>query len=196
MIRTSYPPPPSDTISGMSLLRWLGLERPPGEGGAETETVRKIASTLDGMEEGKARFVAAFAYVLSRVAGADMEVSAAETAAMERLVRERAGFGEAESVLVVQIAKTQHRLFSGSENFLVTREFGRMATREDKLALLDALFAVSSADQSILHREDAEIGKIASELGLDHADFIAVKARYREHLEVLKRDDPKTPPRA
>ena len=175
----------------MALFRWLGLTRPPEPGGsAETETVRKIAAALDGMEEGKARYVAAFAYVLSRVAGADMEISAAETATMERLVRERAGFGEAEAVLVVQIAKAQHRLFSGSENFLVTREFGRMASREDKIALLDALFAVSSADQSILHREDAEIGKIASELGLDHGDFIAVKSRYRQYLEVLKRDEP------
>jgi uncharacterized tellurite resistance protein B-like protein len=172
----------------MAWLRWLGLERAPEGPAAETETVRKIASRLEGMEEAKARFVAAFAYVLSRVAGADLEITDAETAAMQRLVRERAGFGEAEAALVVEIAKAQHRLFSGSENFLVTREFGRLASREDKLALLDALFAVSSADQSILHREDAEIGKIASELGLDHADFIAVKLRYREHLNVLKRD--------
>jgi uncharacterized tellurite resistance protein B-like protein len=172
----------------MAWLRWLGLERAPEGPAAETETVRKIASRLEGMEEAKARFVAAFAYVLSRVAGADLEITDAETAAMQRLVRERAGFGEAEAALVVEIAKAQHRLFSGSENFLVTREFGRLASREDKLALLDALFAVSSADQSILHREDAEIGKIASELGLDHADFIAVKLRYREHLNVLKRE--------
>jgi uncharacterized tellurite resistance protein B-like protein len=90
---------------------------------------------------------------------------------------------------VVQIAKAQHRLFSGSENFLVTREFGRLAGREEKLALVDALFAVSAADRSILQREDAEIGKIASELGLDHGDFIAVKGRYRQYLEVLKRDE-------
>jgi len=174
----------------MSILRWLGLNQAPSGPAAETETVRKIAAALDGMDEAEARFVAAFAYVLSRVAGADMNISAAETATMERLVREKAGFGEAEAVLVVQIAKAQHRLFSGSENFLVTREFARMATREDKMTLLDALFAVSSADQSILQREDAEIGKIASELGLDHGDFIAVKSRYRQYLEVLKRDDP------
>jgi uncharacterized tellurite resistance protein B-like protein len=183
----------------VAILRWLGLlglTRPPEGAVGETETVRKIAASLEGMDEGKARFVAAFAYVLSRVAGADLEITAVETAAMERLVQERAGFGEAEAVLVVQIAKAQHRLFSGSENFLVTREFARLAGREEKLALLDALFAVSSADQSILHREDAEIGKIASELGLDHADFIAVKGRYRDYLEVLKRDgDSRTPPR-
>lgn len=177
-------------MPSMSILRWLGIERPVDESQGETETVRKIADALDRMEPDKARFVAAFAYVLNRVAGADLAISAEETGAMERLVRERAGLNEPESVLVLQIAKTQHRLFGGSENFLVTRELARIATRDEKLALIDALFAVSSADRSIVSREDGEIRKIAHELGLDHAEFIAIKSRYREHLEVLKRDDP------
>ena len=47
------------------------------------------------------------------------------------------------------------------------------------MALLDALFAVSSADQSILHREDAEIGKIASETGSTTATS-SPKGRYRQ----------------
>ena len=171
----------------MSILRWLGLDASARTAPAgETETVRKIAGALESMDPGKAQFVAAFAYVLSRVAGADLGISAEETAVMERLVRDKAGFGEAEAVLVVEIAKTQHRLFGGSENFVVTREFARIASREEKLALVDALFAVSAADRSILNREDAEIRKIAGELGLDHKDFVAVKSRYREHLEVLK----------
>ena len=122
----------------MSFFRWLGLNQAPSGPTAETETVRKIAAALDGMEEAKARYVAAFAYVLSRVAGADMQITPEETATMERIVRERAGFGEAEAVLVVQIAKAQHRLFSGSENFLVTREFGKLVTN---LATLSERFS-------------------------------------------------------
>jgi uncharacterized tellurite resistance protein B-like protein len=173
----------------MSILRWLGIETTgpaarPAAG--DTDTVRKIARSLEALPPDQARHVAAFAYVLSRVAGADTGISAEETGTMERLVRERAGFGEAEAVLVVEIAKTQHRLFSGSENFLVTREFAGIASREDRLTLVDALFAVSSADRSISVREENEIRKIASELGLDHTDYIGVKTRYREHLAVLK----------
>ena len=174
----------------MSILKWLGLEGAPAAAPGETETVRKIARELESMDPAQARAVAAFAYVLSRVAGADLGISAEETAAMERLVRERAGFGEAEAVMVVEIARAQHTLFAGSENFLVTREFARIASREEKLALVDALFAVASADRSIRTREENEIRAISSELGLDHGDYIAVKSRYRQHLEVLKRDDP------
>jgi hypothetical protein len=84
------------------------------------------------------------------------------------------------------MAKTQSLLFGGTENFLVTREFNKIATREQKVALLDCLFAVSSSDESISVTEDNEIRQITSELRLDHADFIAARSRYRQHLAVLK----------
>jgi uncharacterized tellurite resistance protein B-like protein len=157
----------------------------------QTETVRKIIDSLDRLEPDRARFVAAFAYVLSRVASADLEISPEETVSMERIVMERGGLPEEQAMVVVQMAKTQNLLFGGTENYLVTREFGKIADRQQKLALLDCLFAVSSADESIVSAEDTEIRKIASELGLSHQDFIDVKTRYREYLEVLKkRQDP------
>ena len=106
---------------------------------------------------------------------------------MEALLVEQAGLPEEQAILVVQMAKTQSRMFGGTENFLVTREFSRLATREQKVALLDCLFAVSAADQTISTVEDNEIRQIASELRLDHADFIATRSRYREHLAVFKK---------
>jgi len=61
-------------------------------------------------------------------------------------------------VLVVQIAKTQATLFGGTENFLVTQEFNRMATVEQKLSLLQCLFAVAAADKVISSVEDPKSG--------------------------------------
>jgi uncharacterized tellurite resistance protein B-like protein len=153
---------------------------------ADTETVRKIVTALDRLDPVRARFVAAFAYLLSRVAFADMEISADETREMERIVQRKGELPEEQAVLVVHIAKTQNRLFGGVENFLVAREFNQIATREEKIALLHCLFAVSVADGSVSSAEDTTIRKMASELLLDHADFIEVKSRYREFLAVLK----------
>jgi hypothetical protein len=45
----------------------------------DTETVRRIVRELDQLDPSRARFLAAFAYVLSRVAGADLKVSETET---------------------------------------------------------------------------------------------------------------------
>lgn len=174
----------------MGILETLGLKtrEPVASSKADTETVRKIAAALDRLEPERARFVAAFAFLLSRVAFADLEISPEETAEMERIVQEKGGLPEEQAVIVVQMAKTQSVLFGGVENFLVTREFKDIASREDKLALLHCLFAVSAADRSISTAEETTIRKIASELMLDHADYVDVKGEYREFLATLKDD--------
>ncbi len=173
----------------MFLRRFLGLEGDPGraESRPETDTVRMIVGRLESMDPARARYLAAFAYLLSRVANADRSISPEETREMERIVSERGGLAEELAVLVVQIAKSQNLLFGGQENFLVTREFGRIATEEHKIGLIDCLFAVAAADESIVSEEDTEVRKIASELGLSHSDFISVKTRYRQWLRALKR---------
>ncbi len=106
---------------------------------------------------------------------------------MERILVERGGLPEEQAIIVVQMAKTQSLLFGGTENFLVTREFNRIADRDQKLTLVDCLFSVSAVDESIVSAEDTEIRKIASELGLSHGEFVEVKSRYRAHNESLKK---------
>ena len=172
----------------MSILKLLGLTEGPSsaEAGGETQTVRKIVEQLERLEPERARFVAAFAYILSRAARADMEISDEETREMERIVSRLGGLPEEQAIIVVQMAKTQNLLFGGTENYLVTREFNRIASREEKLALLDCLFAVSAADDSITTVESNVIRQIAEELLLDHADFIEVRSRFRNRLAVLK----------
>jgi uncharacterized tellurite resistance protein B-like protein len=178
----------------MGILEWLGLSgdgsatRAAGAAGetrgsaADTETVRKIAAQLDQLEPARARYIAAFAYLLSRVASANSQICPAETATMEQIVLRKSGLPEEQAVMIVQMAKTQSVLFGGTENFLVTREFNVIATRAQKLVLLEALFAVSAADLSVSSIEETTIRKIASELSLDHADYVNAKREYRDLL--------------
>lgn len=179
----------------MSILKWLGLGGGAAEGPSpsDTETVRKVIERLDRLEPDRARYIAAFAYVLGRVAHADRSISPDELRTMEGIVAGHGGLPEDQAVLVVQIARTQNQLFGGTENFLVTREFAKIATREQKLALLDSAFAVSAAQGGISTVEDNEIRRVADELLLEHADFIAVRSRYRDDLNVLRRDGGRTP---
>lgn len=172
----------------MSILGFLGF----GSGGkaaastADTQTVRKIVASLDALDPERARYIAAFAFLLCRVARVDLDVSAQEAAEMERIVMERGGLGEQEAILVLQIAKSQHSLFGSTENFLVTREFNKIATREEKIALLDCLFAVSAADDSISTAEDSEVVRICAELQLPREEVVAARGRYRDFLAILK----------
>jgi uncharacterized tellurite resistance protein B-like protein len=173
----------------VSLLRFLGLDRAIGsrEPGGETATVRRIVEALERLEPDAARYIARFAYVLGRAARGDRVVSPEETRAMERAVMERGGLPEEQAILVVQIAKSQNLLLGGTEDYLVTREFARTASREQKVALLDCCFAVAAADREVSSEEDAVIRQIASELGLEHADFIAARSAYREYVSFLRR---------
>jgi uncharacterized tellurite resistance protein B-like protein len=174
----------------MGILELFGINRKdPWEERHETpsDTVRKITAQLNEMDREQAKYIASFAYVLGRVAHADLDISDEETGEMERIVQGLGGLPEEQAILVVQLAKTQALLFSGTENFVVTQEFNRIASREQKIALLNCLYAVSASDQSISAAEDNEIRRITQELRLDHEDFIAARSAYRDDLEVLKK---------
>jgi uncharacterized tellurite resistance protein B-like protein len=155
--------------------------------GGETDTVRRIVSELDKLDPARARFLAAFAYVLSRVAGADQHVSDLETNKMIELVQRFGHLSETQAVLVVEIAKSQNRLFGGTENFLVTREFRNIATDEERRDALDCVFAVSAADAAMTPDEEAQIRQIASELGFSHEDYVKARLAYSDKRTVFKK---------
>lgn len=153
---------------------------------SDTETVRRISRELDLLEVAEARYLAAFAFVLARVANSDMEISEEESLRMEAVVRDIGGLTEAQAVLVIQIAKSQQLLKGGTENYLVTREFNKISDREQKERLLHCLFEVSAADDSISLVEESEIRKIATELKFDHREFSAIRSQYNEKRSILK----------
>ena len=90
-------------------------------------------------------------------------------------------------MLVVEIAKHQNRLFGGTEDFLVTREFREVASDVQRRHLLDCLFAVAAADNEISAEEEAQIWQIASELGFEHEEYVAVRMAYSDKRTVLRR---------
>ena len=175
----------------MSILRFLGLDPSSrhDQPQADAASVRHIVEALDRMPPEAARHLARFAYVLSRVARADLAVSADEIHAMERIVMAHGHLPEAQAVVVVQIAKSQHLLFGETDGYLVTRAFGEGATRDQKLALLECCFAVAAADDEISPPEEAELRMITGELGLEHGDFITARSAHREAVPLLRRPE-------
>lgn len=169
----------------MSIWKWLGLSG-AGPEAEHDDGLGEIEKALSGMDPARARFLACFAYILTRGARADHMVSDNEMRAMERFVSERGGISPEDAQLVVHIARAHSKRSGGTDDFLVTREFNAIATREQKLHLLDCLFAVSSSDTSIVTAEDNEIRRIANELKLEHGDYIAIRASHLHNLEVLR----------
>jgi uncharacterized tellurite resistance protein B-like protein len=171
----------------MPILDWLGLgnrERPTGE---ERDAVHRIVQELDAMEPRAARHLALFAFLLSRVANVDQDVTADEVHAMERVVEAYGGVSAAQAALVVAIAKAQHQLFGETWNFLAAREFRDLASEEQKRDLLHCLFAVSASDESISIEEEETVRAISREILLTNDEYLAIRSAYRDKRAALKR---------
>jgi uncharacterized tellurite resistance protein B-like protein len=172
----------------MSLWRRIFPESGPvaEDSAGDTASVRRIAARLAKLPPDEARFLAAFAYVLARLANADLRIDEAESREMERLVTESAGLGSEESALAVEIAKSQARLLGGTENYVVTREFRKLSTPAQRARLVECLYAVAAADRTITNVETTEIAAIADEIGLGRDELASVRARYRDRIAALR----------
>jgi uncharacterized tellurite resistance protein B-like protein len=159
---------------------------PTPDSPAETATARRIVARLEALPPAEARFLACFAYVMSRAANAEDDISPEETAVMERFTVEYGGLDSAQAVLVVQMAKLQARLHGGTEDYVVTREFRSISTVPQRLALLRCCFVVGAADGVISATEAGTINEIARELDLEPADVNAVRAEFHEQLSAVQ----------
>ncbi len=169
-----------------SIQKLLGLSEAAPAATQDTETVRRIASELDRLPRDEARYIASFAYVLARVANADLDVSDEETREMERLVAGMAELSEAQTALVVQLAKHQAVNLGGTENYVVTRQFRELSTHAQRIGLLRCLFAVAAADEIVSHEEEQQISQVGVELGLTSPEVAGIRASYRDKLATLK----------
>jgi uncharacterized tellurite resistance protein B-like protein len=172
----------------VSLFRFLGFGEAPEKDrdAGDTESVRRIAAKLERLEPHRAKYLAAFAYVLARIANADLEIDAAETEVIERSLAATSDLSESEIALAVEIAKSQARLLGGTENYVVTREFRKNSTPEQRVQLLRCLYEVAAADGTISSIESSEIVGIAEELGFTRTEANALRSQYRAKLSVLQ----------
>jgi uncharacterized tellurite resistance protein B-like protein len=147
-----------------------------------SDAIGEVAAGLPGLAPEQARFIAGFALLLSRIAAADHEVGDDEAATLERLVREKTGLPADQAALVVTGARTHQRQHGGTEDFLVSRELAQRLPYDEKLVILECLFAVAAADERIRTTESNELGRIANELRIEHRDFSRLRTEYREYL--------------
>jgi uncharacterized tellurite resistance protein B-like protein len=150
----------------------------PGMTERDTETVRRIARELEALPIEKARFLAAFAYILTRAAAADMSISDQESRAIEKLVEEHGGLSKPQATLVTQIARNQSLLYGGTEDYLVTRQFREIASEEDRLALLRCCYLVGAADETITSAESDLLQEIAKELDIDREAVNHIRTEF------------------
>jgi uncharacterized tellurite resistance protein B-like protein len=184
----------------MSLFRRvLGLEADPATAAApaasmasaaptkavvvgDTESVRRIAARLDALPPERARFIAAFAYLLARAAEVDLAPSDAEAVEMTRQITEVGQLDHETASLVVALAETRVEGFGATEDYLVTREFKGISTYEDRERLLRCCLLVAAADDSINADEAWLVNRLAEELDVERVDLNRIREEFHDRL--------------
>jgi len=159
----------------------LSKESLPGE----TASVHMIGAALAGLPPARARYVAAFAYLLGRAANANLEVTDAERAEMTHIGVE-AGLDAETATLVVNLAATLSGDFGATEDFLVAREFKAISTMEERHRLLRACFLVMAADDEIDASEAHLVNRVAEELDVERADLNRIRSEFHEQLSGVR----------
>jgi uncharacterized tellurite resistance protein B-like protein len=159
---------------------------PPAGSAAETATVRRIVARLEALPADEARFLAAFAYVMSRAANADFDISADETEVMEQFVIQYGHLDEPQAILVVEMAKLQARTQGGTEDYVVTREFREISTPDQRRDLLRCCFAIEAADGTITADEASISNEIARELDIEAHELNAIREEFHEQLSSVQ----------
>lgn len=152
---------------------------------AETESVRTISIRLEAMPPARARYVAAFAYLLGRAAHATSAMSEAERDEILRIAQ--LGGLEAETApLVVDLAATLAGEYGATEDYLVTREFKAISTMEERERLLRCCFLVMAADDEIDATESWLANRLAEELDIERPDLNAIRDEFHDQLSGVR----------
>jgi tellurite resistance protein len=152
----------------------------------DTASVRRIVARLERLPVEQARLVASAAYTLARAAQADLDISAEETAVIERELQAHEALDEATAVLVTEMAKLQARSVGGTEDYIVTREFAALANDGQRVDVLRACFAVAAASGSISAEESAVLNQIGNELALESDVVNAIRGEFHDRLSAVQ----------
>jgi uncharacterized tellurite resistance protein B-like protein len=151
----------------------------------DTDSVRLISAQLETLPPARARYVAAFAYILGRAANASGATNDAERTEMMRLAGS-AGLDQEHSTLIVNMAATLAGEFGATEDFLVAREFKAISTMEERELLLRCCFLVMAADEEIDATESWLANRLAEELDVERPDLNAIRAEFHEQLAEVR----------
>src|SRR2546425_5425540 len=115
------------------------------------------------------------------VAQADGEIDGEELEEIRTQLRIRNKFGpESLEILMIIIEEESVR---GLDRASLISEYSAYATFDERVDLMDLLFAVAAADRALTYTELEELRGISAALGLSHRQYIDAKLRARAKAE-------------
>jgi tellurite resistance protein len=153
---------------------------------SEPQSMQPLIAELQSLEPDRACYLAAFAYVMSRVAAADRVIEDRELEYMRSALMDEGDLPRAQAELVVSLAVAEAQEKGGSQDYVITRRLVELTPRKERHRVLDCAIAVAAADQCIDGYEEKELRSIARQLGFTDAQFLKSLNRFRDLRSVLQ----------
>jgi len=150
------------------------------------QSLVELTAELEALAPEEARFVAAFAYLLARVAGADLKIEEIERNEMARHLETFGGIAASQAELLAKSALRMADAHSSSDDHLVARAFRDMSEGPERLRLLRCLYAVAAADETISTQEDNEIFEVGSAIGVAREQIVALRSEFKQYLGSMR----------
>lgn len=148
---------------------------PPPDPDQDIASIRQAIAKTGSLSVERRRFLAGYAYILVRVARADLELNDREMTRIEEAVATAGELSESQGALLVALAGRMSSLYGATEDYAVTREFARRSSPQERQRLLRACVAVGSADGPLNNAEAHELYEIGQELGFSVEEIDAIR---------------------
>ncbi len=111
--------------------------------------------------------------LMTRIIKVDQEVTTAEIETMVDIIQQYWHTDRETAVLIANVALSY--LDEAYDYYRMTRQFGEMTTREERIGFLNVLFQIAAADGKVTISEIEEIRLVAMGINLSNQEFIAAK---------------------
>lgn len=111
--------------------------------------------------------------LMTRIIKIDSEVTTAETETMVDIIQQYWNTDRETAVFIAHTALSS--LDQTYDYYRMTRQFGEMTTREERLGFLNVLYQLAAADGMVTISEIEEIRLVAMGINLSNQEFIAAK---------------------
>jgi uncharacterized tellurite resistance protein B-like protein len=100
---------------------------------------------------------------------------------VDRILAEHLGLDEASREILLTVIEEERERDTDLQR--ICSEYCRVSTMNERLDIVDALFAVASADAVVTKREVEQIRQIAHFLWISNPEYLGVRDRWRERIE-------------
>ncbi len=124
----------------------------------------------------------AAAVLLLEVSRADFDISEQEKQAITEILVMQFKLRTEEATALLQYVITEHEQYTSAHPFI--RMLNEELDQSSKLGILEGLWKVAYVDRVLDKYEEYHIRKIADWLYLSHADFIRIKHKVMQELDI------------